>query len=119
MSSEVIGDREIVVQDNEFGWSWHWNSIIGIFTNRHDAIRPTELDAATTPRKHISAASLAALRSLSSNSTMDHCRSKSISCLIVRTKSPAVSSSSSSTSTSGVPLAQSSAAPINPASGPR
>src|SRR5574341_373855 len=61
---------------------------------------------ATTPRWQASAACRATSASAGSSATWTTCRSRSMSCLVTRTKSPGVISSSASTSSSASPLAQ-------------
>ena len=77
------------------------------FTYCHDEILPIKLDDATTPLNNSSEAFAADSRSVSLVKIIASCRNTSMSCFIVRTKSPAVTSSDSSMSSNEFPFAQS------------
>ena len=77
------------------------------------------LDAATTPRLHPAAASRRGAASCGVGCDVADCPSRSMHCFTLRTKSPPVISSSSSTSASGSPATHSAMWSVNPGSGPR
>ena len=80
---------------------------------------PTTDEAAITPLKHRSAAWAATRRVPAFGAASLSCRRRSISCFVLRTKSPPDKSSSSSTPSSSPPAAQAWAKATNPGSGSR
>ena len=72
-----------------------------------DPTRPyTRLENATTPRWQPSTAARAVEATPASSATRATCLSRSMSCLVTRTKSPGVMSSAARTSSRGSPRAQ-------------
>jgi len=63
---KIAGNLAVAAQYTEVLRSLYRSAVRREPANRHDVIRPTELDAATTPLKHNSAAVLADNLSLSS-----------------------------------------------------